>query len=860
MKDSKSLLDRISQWQQQLKECQYAGEVYIGKDELMDLASDFFHIRDKLLFRENLFGTTLVVLAVNCAYHFYDDEGFWLHFSQLLKTEFTAGQRDRLGRIIEEKLRFFGLLRTERTGPFRYVGAILEQCGVSRRHIPALARVIKEVKGYRDWDYLLNLKHKEFMWHIEGISCSAYLKNYLLDTEGWKFLLQVCYLVKLYEQGDIELFELRNLSGYQPDFWDNFLGCFRPERTRVISQSRIILKPKLLFSPAENCLLLRFPSAAYIAGMSHPEAGAYWRYPVTLLNRPELLVDYYSGCLEIDGKSTNWMITGWKPDGESVIFDIRQGFIRRGTALYPGEYYLLSPVDYDPDCHIIRDLGQMQLLGKWNYRSYQVAITPNDVIPGYRKFIDDQDEVHIYWVEPDQYRLDYSDSSTDTFVGFLPEIKLSDFTPVVKNRVGLFYTTSYGSGRIRTMAELELFRQEMSNSAPVIGRIYLGNIGRHHRQDFSADIAELQFFLIPDFQMNYEQRLYSFDEKVFLSLKGLSSIRVGFSGCERADLSGNKWGIPSGVDVAIGEVACGDYSVNLRVPVYRSRMYFTDGRPVRYLMDLDCEKSEAFILTGFPETRARAFFLGHPDQETDLIFDYQGRARISFQTLFDLIINSSTPINELMLNWNGQTVNTGAIVIKFKDLFTRIYSGEENLGIAPSSKTLMQVVRLCWSLCHQPPKEITFREFPEINPCFDEWLRTLCACASLIDRTRITIAGEYPDWISELGSQEIQRILGLYQAYKTGSEFKMGEFDLINISVIPPVERWRVELEKARAQFGAVGISAVLIDWANEVRHHRVPYYSQVANQSGGQLMSTAWDHYLYGNQQEALNLLYNLN
>ena len=82
LKDIKEL---ESGWASKLVDCQYVGELALTKDEYEYYSSIF---SDKCIVLENdsyllyrlPYKTVLVVLAVNCAYFEYDDDGFWVHF------------------------------------------------------------------------------------------------------------------------------------------------------------------------------------------------------------------------------------------------------------------------------------------------------------------------------------------------------------------------------------------------------------------------------------------------------------------------------------------------------------------------------------------------------------------------------------------------------------------------------------------------------------------------------------------------------------------------------------------------------------------------------------------------------------
>ncbi len=74
-----------SEWTTKIGDYQYVGELALTKDEYEHYSSISC---DKCIIIENdshllyriPYKTVLVVLAVNCAYFEYDNDGFWVHF------------------------------------------------------------------------------------------------------------------------------------------------------------------------------------------------------------------------------------------------------------------------------------------------------------------------------------------------------------------------------------------------------------------------------------------------------------------------------------------------------------------------------------------------------------------------------------------------------------------------------------------------------------------------------------------------------------------------------------------------------------------------------------------------------------
>ena len=133
------LEQKALEWQELLKSCEFIGEISLSQKELNSL-SPFFWKYHADLSKEELYAI-LPVIAVNCAYYYYDDQGFWTHFCEILDVPSVGNFQQYLGDKIEQSLLKQGFIKKNREGAFRYVGLILEQCGITRRYIEKFALI-----------------------------------------------------------------------------------------------------------------------------------------------------------------------------------------------------------------------------------------------------------------------------------------------------------------------------------------------------------------------------------------------------------------------------------------------------------------------------------------------------------------------------------------------------------------------------------------------------------------------------------------------------------------------------------------------------------------------------------------------
>jgi hypothetical protein len=855
----KSLIEYVQEWHEKLQKCHYAGEIYLGIEELHVIAEEFAARRNVL--RKDHHGAVLLVLAVNCAYHYYDDEGFWKHFCALVKRENNIYEHETLGMALENCLRSYGLMKSERTGPFRYVGAILEQCGISRRYIPGFAYILKNLYATVGHENLLNMSHFKFKRKIEFINCARYLKSFLLDTAGWQFTLQVCHLMQQYREGEITLGELEELPGFQPGFWTEFLSNFDIKQRKSGERSKYAyFKPRLVFLPGESRVGLQFPFPEFTKIIERPSVAKAWKYPVTVLDDKELWSDEYSGrVIDEKGRIITWRVKGWLPDGLPVLFDIKNGLLQRNELIYPGTYYLLIPRGYGFNCMDKEYLGSVYTPGAWNYQAYRVRLGRDDVIHGYGLAVEDLEKnIEIEWVRPGKKRLNYAaDDYFDVFVGSLPEINITNFSYIESNAVGLFCDLGEGAVRLRSQRDIQEFRLEARRRAPVRGRIWLSNFSRGWINPGQRNISGLQFCLLPDCQISHEQRVYGYDEKVVLTLDRCSPCRLNLGNCRRLDKEGRRWAVPAEENFAGGALICGDVSVGIRVPVHRAGIYHSNGRRVRYICISELESEADFIITGYPDTVARLVTEGNVSVNVEVVFNKYGRTVVNSVDLLRLAGSRNGPACEIFLEAGGDPVSTGAILIDLKEIQNKVYRGESCRITSTRARNLSLMVNLCAEICRSPMPEVKMNRLPCYSPDFDEWVNTVLGCAVVFDGTHIMIGDTIFDWHEKIRNTNIKKVLNLYRELKAGIP-STGTIDT-DPGVLPDVERWRkamADLLKMNTREGTIDI---LREWSGDVLRQQGAFRSRIAGHPGGNSLTRAWRYYHRKETMHSLELINNI-
>jgi hypothetical protein len=827
-----SLLDYAKLWQEKLEHCHYVGEIYVDQETFKKLAIQFWNQRDELR-KIKLYETALLVLAANCAYHFYDDSGFWCHFCEYTNIDET--EQEMIGRSIEKKLESLGMLKKRRTGPFRYVGSILEQCGVSRRHIATLGRIIRMLRDASGWDSLISMSHFEFQNCLDDVACSKYLKNFLADEAGWKFTMDICHLAMLYEEGTMTIEELKELPGYQPDFWDEFLSHF--EVRGVQGTHRGIFRPRIVFLADERCLAILFPGQNYISDITHPRIEGGWKYPLTRLDRNELLSSHYSGTVVNESGQFSWHIDGWMPDGQPALFDLKRGYITRGSNIYPGEYYMLVPREYDLVGKKIREIGDASVPNILDYKAYWVSLNAGDVVPGYvLSDYEENDDVTLNWLDPERYKSEFIFVRyPDVFIGMLPDIHISSTSAIDENRVGIFYDIGNGIRRLRKRDDIQIFREEICRRAPVEGRIWLSDIARSSIG--RRAISELEFYLIKKCVLKFDDRTYGCDEEAVIFFEADQGCQLDLPECkQKIDGGGSVFLIPANISVAEGRLSSGTISVAVRVPVYRARIS-CGGRQVRYISVDEIRSIQSFLISGYPDSEADVRIAKNTMVSIHLRFDTYGMARFEPDLLLSWQPDNSG-IGEVVICHSGHEGSTGMVIIDLEILQTMIYGNRPfEIGSLPTTN-LKNIVGLLKTVVRGSSYPIFLKNLPNFSPEIDRWILTMLACASIIDKREITLDGQSVDWVKKIDGG-VREVLSCFKNDSVKSE------DDLDIRKIPDVDRWRGVVTRFLHRHSKEGRLDILRDWSDDVRLNRVPYRSGIAVGSGGNALCRAWHHYL---------------
>lgn len=262
----------VNTWKETAPQLRFLGQIVLSESDTFEYLKILGrHLRTRSDCFSN--ATALAVLAVNCAYYTYDDEGFWKHFCSKLNCD--LGMQSELGEAIEAYMHKIDTNFQPRTGPNRYVGRILEQCGISRYFLKDFVWFIKHLKQRAKWDATAELQFNDYERCVPD-DLPKWLGKFLRDKGGWTFTTSVAKNMSQLNRGLLTHEQLASLPSYRPSFWSDFFKVYGghsilPPRP---SSDENQIQPTPLFAP---------PSM-------------HWESP---LNCPDHIVTEYVGTLPL---------------------------------------------------------------------------------------------------------------------------------------------------------------------------------------------------------------------------------------------------------------------------------------------------------------------------------------------------------------------------------------------------------------------------------------------------------------------------------------------------------------------------------------------------------------------------------
>ena len=829
-----------------------------------------------------LYSSVLVILAVNCAYFEYDNSGFWVHFLRKMGLEKRPDLQETIGKQIENYLIDRNFLERKRAGSFRYVGAILEQTGVTRRHLPRFVEFLKFCVNRVGWSGLIVISPYSFEKLLPETGMSKYLINFLRDPAGIEFVTSVA---RSLEQSTLEQFTrqqsqldfLLSLKGYRPSFWKELLKLFDQDISRVTParKSNAIPGPKYVYQPnlnnrfaiifdEENVRLLHYRFNDDLVLESS----------IQLFDTDDFEESYDIEIKEDDYEWSKVEIRGWSPEKRPhAFFDSDSGvLLDLNKNISTGEYYLAISDNYieklsDENRHvfneiIIRECGWINTVVP--LKGFLVQIRPDTDLSFLGLKIDGTEKKLLAWDKGK--RLECAGGFDDVFVGAIPNLITYQPDLFMNKELLLAYDIGNGKEIINDLGRNGFV--SLSFSPIVKGKIWAEPIGRQ-KSFYKYRSRQLSFCCLPLCEINWPENLLAYNERPQVKIESESDMSISFSGdCTAIDDSKKEWVIPPEQTFIEGLLRVGSITIAIVKRLLRASMLDDRMSRVGTVILEDFLNKKTFFLTGNPGSPAKLFLNvnNHDKLLADLgKFDQAGKILFTSDAVKDSLRNFHFPVGEIKVGYNNKAVSTGTKIYNPTEIFNQLCHVEASgFGwiddIAPSAQEPIRILKraIDGKITHASLK--ICEDLPE---GVKEWGEEILLCSCFFDRTRVE---EYDSFLADnrgsvtfaFGWLEKVRALLSVQQDAGGLNDKNLIKELDKITWRPPVKRWVLEFEQYISKLKIESeLFDVLLEWKDEVLSPGVlvEYQCRLAQMLSGRELVNAWKKYRKGKLNEAYGL-----
>jgi hypothetical protein len=320
----------------ELKNCEFAGEVVIGESELDELAQIVGRELGRAVQTTASLGR-LVLLAVNCAYYRTGSEGFWSPFLALLAFDNSPANQAWLGPKLERALINLGFQERPYVDGFRYVTPIRLQAGLTRHDFPAFARLLKSGRERYGWSRMRTMPHSDFVAFVQETIPRTKFREFLEEEPGGGALTRNVVEDLVRWQHGISRGAQPSPHGYRPGFWEELLPLLDSSTPKQRTLRASAPVPKFTFDLVRSQLGLLFPQD-FVNRREVRLDGQTVYEGFLALTRLAALRNEYPIELRVGGEGwTPMLVRGWfpSPDDPFALFGFGGEYLPRGSSVAP---------------------------------------------------------------------------------------------------------------------------------------------------------------------------------------------------------------------------------------------------------------------------------------------------------------------------------------------------------------------------------------------------------------------------------------------------------------------------------------------------------------------------------------------
>jgi hypothetical protein len=850
---SSELIRLEAEWKSEIKALSYLGELALEKSAVDALCRE---LGTNAAHR----AMTLTVLAVNCAYYYLDNDGFWKHFCAKLGVDHSSSNTQILGYHIEKYLKTVNKRFRERSGPNRYVGAILEQSGITRKQLPKFVEFLRELGRRYQWDGVLGLDYNRYRLQIPTVG-SKYLLNFLNEESGWEFVKDVARHLSQRERGLVKDSDLEKVKGYHPSFWAEITGLLK--FTTPKAKSKNIPRPILIFDSASSSIQVRFDTDCTRKGMYRLD-GKILFDSFHQLNRSNASDFKDSFNIEILVESS-WLpvyLQGWIPKiTEFAFFHEDKGYVHEPTRLKPGNYWLIAKRSMEiPDELILSGPETLSLYCGF-FSVYEVCIAQGSDLSVFGVTSIESTTPNLSYAETST-RLEYSADARTVFTGQLPTIQIKNIQSLINGE----YILVADAGGIQKRVALELIQpptldlESIGFTFPGKGSLWIEATGRNAVYAGEREIDRLDFIAIDNCKIVGPNYLISYDDEVELELTAPDTYTLDLADGTQIDEIGHKWAVSQNVHIVEGVLrACG-MSIRIAYRLHRANLIFPGAIDTLFAEDLD--SNLPIIAEGVPNNPFGLYIAASAAPKKicpPAYFNKSGHYEFSTSSFRNAILSLKIIAGRFELGRPGGTVPTCNFYLNLASACSAICFADSEENDVKWMEYLSPTFGSVFQFIYDIARGRTFTSIPFRSDVLPQPLGALSdafvACAQTFDGAQITT-----DQFTL--SQNIKAIL---KWYKDASVVTKGIDDLKRakdlVTKYPavidlPLNRWNQYVEAKYAEIHNIlrldeNLGEVIEVWAAEVKGGviRENYADHIANLNFGRELVNSWKLYFNHNQ-----------
>jgi hypothetical protein len=550
-------------YRRQFDDVDFVGEIELPEKELEILCGSLW----KNIYRPGVsedLRILLTVLVVNLAFYNreeLDSNSFrWLILKKFSGRNLEDVQlwEDRFGYPVLQTLKkYFQAIDTP--GPNRYVRPIMQQAGVSYSVKNQFADFLQQLVKRYGFEFSFRT-YQTFLGSHQVASRA--LDNFLATETGWHYCREIGRIFKNLHLKILTYGEIYQMSPRFREMVRELDRRIKFTKTPALTQPEAA-PPQLALDKYTQRLKLLFSEQA----ISSTAIKYYLEFdePVYQSSYPLTPEDLSKNSIRGRCNRENWEVSIWNPlKTPWAVFSPSSGvFIKSGGVIEPGVYLIVVPDGVDFTC--IEDYGYLSYPSEELFRVFHAELRSGQSIPEIDLLVSDQIEhrPQLNFLTTDSYQR----FSTNTFVGKIPPIQITNWDQELSGRYLLLLDTQDEKIRIRE-DEIKDGRLDLSLDLPIKAQLSLEAKGKAAR---SFQKSDLSFTVLPEsFRFDWNELLYGLHETPELKISPAEKIEIIHQNDSIEKIAKGRWQVFPRTELIELRLRFDDLvDFSLSVPVYR---------------------------------------------------------------------------------------------------------------------------------------------------------------------------------------------------------------------------------------------------------------------------------------------------